>query len=171
MNHFILTGMRHEGKTSYGFELNNMLINKGYKTGGFLSPGEFKNGERDTFYIQTISSNKKELLAKKNESGDFNFGTYAFYNKAFQTAYNEYYDSIKKYADFIFIDETGKWELSHGGFYNMLQIMPVKSSLILLCRTDFEKDINLLFFNNKAEIINIHTSILESAEIIINKRA
>ena len=47
--------------------------------------------------------------------------------------------------------------------------MPVFSSIAAVCRIDFADEINSLFFNNLAEIININDDILKCAEKIKNQ--
>lgn len=46
--------------------------------------------------------------------------------------------------------------------------MPVKSVLTAVCRYDFAEDINSLFFNNHAKVLNIDDDILLNAEKIKN---
>ncbi len=170
MNHFIITGKKHQGKTKYAFALNSMLLSTGFKTGGFLSQGYFKNSIRDRFYIYSLISHKKHILAKYAAEGDFQFGNYGFYNTGFEYAFNEYDISLSSGKNIIFIDEIGKLELQGGGFYNIFSKMPVNASLITVCREDYTTDINNLFFNGSAEILNINTDLHINIKIINNMK-
>ena len=171
MKHFIITGARHAGKTTYALKLKDILAFNGINTGGFICEGTFRNGQRDSFFIKSLLTYEKELIADKNKSDDsknYFFGSYTFYKKGFDFAYNEYEKSILNKKDIIFIDEIGKMELEGGGFAGLFNKMPVKAVLAAVCRYDFIKDINNIFFNNYAEVINIDDDILFSAEKIKN---
>lgn len=169
MKHFIITGARHAGKTTYVAKLKDLLTFNGINAGGFLCEGTFKNGQRDSFFIKSLLTDKKELIADKNESTDnecYSFGCFTFYKKGFDFASYEYEKSILEKKHIIFIDEIGKWELEGGGFAGLFQKMPVNSIIAAVCRYDFVKDINRKFFNDYAEIINIDDDILLSADKI-----
>lgn len=169
MKHFIITGARHAGKTTYALKLKDILAFNGINTGGFICEGTFQNGQRDSFFIKSLLTYEKELIADKNKSSDsknYFFGSFTFYKKGFDFAYHEYEKSILHKKDIIFIDEIGKMELEGGGFAGLFNKMPVKSILAAVCRYDFVKDINNIFFNNYAEVINIDDDILLSAEKI-----
>lgn len=171
MKHFIITGARHAGKTTYASSLKDILAFDGISSGGFLCEGTFKEGKRDCFFIKSLLTYEKELIADKNKSDDsknYFFGSYTFYKKGFDFAYNEYEKSILNKKDIIFIDEIGKMELEGVGFAGLFNKMPVKAVLAAVCRYDFIKDINNIFFNNYAEVINIDDDILFSAEKIKN---
>lgn len=168
MINFIITGKKHEGKTTYSYNLNNMLLRANISTGGFLSRGSFKDNIRHKFYLESLLDNNKTLLAEYGKTGDFIYGGFGFYENAFNSAYHIYNNSISLKKDIIFIDEVGKWELSMGGFYNLLNKLPLYSHVLLVCRTDFANDINNLFFNNSAYILSIEESIENNFNTIIN---
>lgn len=171
MKHFIITGACHAGKTTYAAKLNEILSQTGISSGGFLCEGTFQNGERNSFFIKSLLTYEKELLADKNESINsetYSFGCFTFYKKGFDFAYKEYKNSILNKKDIIFIDEIGRLELEGGGFEKLFHQMPVNSMLIAVCRYDFIKDINSMFFNNHAEIININDDIYLSARKVKN---
>lgn len=169
MINFIITGKKHEGKTTYSYNLNNMLLGANISTGGFLSKGYFNNNVRSSFYLENLLNNEKILLAEYGSNGDFIYGGFGFYKDAFNKAYEIYNQSINLKKEIIFIDEVGKWELLGGGFYNLLNKLPLYSHILLVCRTDFANDINNLFFNNSAYILNIEEPIKNSFNTIINK--
>lgn len=171
MKHFIITGARHAGKTTYAAKLNEILSDTGISSGGFLCEGTFKDGERNSFFIKSLLTNEKELLADKNESinsENYSFGCFTFHQKGFDFAYKEYENSILNKKDVIFIDEIGRLELKGGGFAKLFYKMPVNSMLIAVCRYDFISEVNSVFFNNQAEIIYINDDILLSAEKVKN---
>ena len=159
MKHFIITGARHAGKTTYASSLKDILAFDGISSGGFICEGTFRNGQRDSFFIKSLLTYEKELIADKNECAgneNYSFGSFTFYKKGFDFAYREYEKSI------------GKMELEGGGFAGLFNKMPVKAVLAAVCRYDFIKDINNILFNNYAEVINIDDDILFSAEKIKN---
>lgn len=171
MKHFIITGARHAGKTTYASSLKDILAFDGISSGGFLCEGTFKEGKRDCFFIKSLLTYEKELIADKNECAgneNYSFGSFTFYKKGFDFAYREYEKSILNKKDIIFIDEIGKLELEGGGFAGLFNKMPVKAVLAAVCRYDFIKDINNIFFNNYAEVLNIDDDILLNAEKIKN---
>lgn len=171
MKHFIITGARHAGKTTYASSLKDILAFDGISSGGFICEGTFRNGQRDSFFIKSLLTYEKELIADKNECAgneNYSFGSFTFYKKGFDFAYREYEKSILNKKDIIFIDEIGKMELEGGGFAGLFNKMPVKAVLAAVCRYDFIKDINNILFNNYAEVINIDDDILFSAEKIKN---
>ena len=145
MKHFIITGAKHAGKTTYALKLKDILAFNCVSAGGFLCEGTFKEGQRDSFFIKSLLTYEKVLIA-----------------------YNEYEKSLLNKRKIIFIDEIGKWELEGGGFAALFNKMPVQAVLAAVCRYDFVKDINSLFFNNNAEVINIDDDILLNAEKIKN---
>ena len=171
MKHFIITGKRHAGKTTYAENLKDILAFSGISAGGFLCEGTFKDGKRDSFFIKSLLTNEKVLIADKNKCAcneNYFFGSFTFYKKGFDFAYREYEKSILNKKDIIFIDEIGKWELEGGGFAELFNKMPVKAVFAAVCRYDFASDINRLFFNNHAQVINIDDDILLNAEKIKN---
>lgn len=169
MKHFIITGEKHAGKTTYAENLKDILAFSNISAGGFICEGTFKKGQRDSFFIKSLLTYKKVLFADKNKSVGFenySFGSYTFYKNGFDFAYSEYEKSILNKRNIIFIDEIGKWELNGGGFAGLFNKMPVNAVIAAVCRYDFIKDINRYFFNNYAEVININDDILLSAERI-----
>lgn len=172
MKHFIITGKKHAGKTQFSDNLREILALYGISIGGFLCTGTFKNGQRDSFFIKSLIDNKVELFADKNENNDNNnlsFGSFTFYKKGFLFAKHEYEKSILLKRNVIFIDEIGRWEIEGGGFRELFNKIPVFSSIAAVCRVDFADEINSLFFNNLADIININDDILKCAEKIKNQ--
>ena len=171
MKHFIITGAKHAVTSTYALKLKDILAFNCVSAGGFLCEGTFKEGQRDSFFIKSLLTYEKVLIADKNKSVDsknYSFGSFTFYKKGFEFAYNEYEKSLLNKRKIIFIDEIGKWELEGGGFAALFNKMPVQAVLAAVCRYDFVKDINSLFFNNNAEVINIDDDILLNAEKIKN---
>lgn len=169
MKHFIITGKKHAGKTTYTKELVNLLKNKGFKLYGFINIGTFKDNERDKFFIKSIHNHEERLFAERsNINNKLSFCSYNFYEDGFSFGENQYNNGIINKSDFIVVDEVGKWELERKGFFYLFNKMPVFSSIILVCRDDFKDDINQLIFNNMAEIISIDEDKYKVAEKIIN---
>lgn len=169
MKHFIITGKKHSGKTTYTAEVVKILKNSRYSVCGFINTGTFKEGVRDKFFIKSVFSDNEILFAeRKTYVEGLNFGGYQFYENGFNFAEKEYTQGINYKSDFIVIDEVGKWELEKKGFFYLFEKMPLFSSMILVCRDEFIEEINSLVFNNMAEIISIDENINKTAEKIMN---
>lgn len=169
MKHFIITGGKHTGKTTYVMKLINLLKNKGFLMYGFVNTGTFKDNVRDKFFIKSVHNNKEILFAERSDnSNGLSFCSYNFYEDGFLFGEKEYYEGIDYKSDFIVVDEIGKWELERKGFFYLFNRMPVYSSIILVCRDDVKNNINQLIFNNMAEIISIDEDIFKVSEKIIN---
>ncbi len=169
MKHFIITGAKHAGKTTFAYNLSKIIIADGLSVGGFLCTGTFKNGTRDKFFIKSLNNNSEILIADTNKNIDkqnYSFGSFTFYQQGFDFAYKEYNNSLLTKKNIIIIDEIGKWELQGGGFASLFYKMPVYSILLVVCRYDFTSDVNSLFFNNYANVIDINSDILLSAKNI-----
>lgn len=168
MKHFIITGKKHAGKTTYTAKLIELLKNKDYMLYGFLNIGTFKDNVRDKFFIKSVHDNKEILFAERSDkSNGLTFCSYNFYEDGFNAAEEEYNKGLKNKSDFIVIDEVGKWELEQKGFFYLFNKMPVYSSIIIVCRDDFKDDINKLIFNSLAEIIYIDEDVYKISEKIM----
>ena len=141
---FILTGDRHEGKTTFATKLAAALEKGGLKTGGFVAPGKIENNRRSEFDIlDLISGKRKPLCSIHNQDGD-QIGPFRFYPDG--QKYGNQLLSIEnlKGIDVIFIDEIGPLEMKGQGWspaIDKLMDVPAQTHIWIIRKTLVEQAI------------------------------
>lgn len=174
MRSYIITGKVHAGKTTFSQSLNDLMVENGYKTGGFLSIGYFINNERSSFEIKSLLTGEKMELAVRKEhvESPYYFGSYLFSKDAILFGEDTYKKSIENNCQFIFLDECGMYEIKKGGFYNILsKVNECNAVIIAVVRENFADIINKEFFNSTAVVLDIEKYTVQEAYKVISRES
>jgi len=120
---FILTGDKHEGKTTFAASLAHALEKEGAVVGGFLAPGKFENNRRSSFEILDLKTKKQQALCsihftEGEEVGPFRFNPEGQkFGKQILAAEN------LKDVDITFIDEIGPLEIKGKGWASSIDLI------------------------------------------------
>lgn len=120
----ILTGERGEGKTTLCLSLAEEAKRLGWTVGGIASPGEWKDGRREGYWVRDLSSGEERKLVTRSSNvetrhvGSFTFSPegFAFGRRALETA-------IKANVQLLIVDEIGPLELCGEGWAQELMHM------------------------------------------------
>ncbi len=112
----ILTGEKHEGKTTFARDLAAELKNEGHSVGGFLAPGTFERGRRKDFEILALETgNSKPLCSIANSEGE-QIGSFGFYASGQTYGHQLLTPENALRLDYVFIDEIGPLEMKGRGW-------------------------------------------------------
>ena len=174
MAFFVIKGDIHAGKTTYAKNIADMLMENGYKIGGFLSIGKFENDRRSEFNILSLDDRQRQKLAIRgnieSDENTFFFGSYTFFEAGFSFAEKVYKRSVKNTYDFIFIDEVGIMELNKQGFYKLIENVDNNINLIIVSRAKFLDKVNSTFFNNSLIILDINNSLIDNYNLLVSNK-
>ncbi|HPE35047.1 MAG TPA: nucleoside-triphosphatase [Bacteroidales bacterium] len=126
----IITGEKHQGKTTFLDELIRLLRLKGFTTGGIIAPGQFENDQRVSFTIVDIKTGDSMPLCSVHFTEGEKIGPFTFSASAFTFGYKALEYNHLKGCDFVAIDEIGLLELQDKGW--------AKAIIPLLDKSDFE---------------------------------
>ena len=136
----IITGERHEGKTTFTKKLVDELVARGKAVGGFLAPGIFENNRRAAFNLLSIETGEEKPLCSIHFSEGERAGPFRFHpdGQHFGKALLE--PSRISGMEFVVVDEVGPLELKGQGWaeavdhlmtgQNMTLILVVRKSLV-----------------------------------------
>jgi len=113
---FILTGEKHEGKTTFAIALAEGLKRKGIVTGGFVAPGKFENNRRSAFDIIDLKTGKEKPLCSIHHKTGEAIGPFRFDPSGQQFGNQILSPENLDEIDIIFIDEIGPLELKGQGW-------------------------------------------------------
>lgn len=156
---FIVTGKKHEGKTTLAYNLAQEAINNGSRVGGILSLSINEDGKRAGYAVLDLKSGKTTPLASTKPFDDYAeaCGPYYFYKEGFDFAYAaldvDYIDD----REIVFIDEVGWIELMNKGFSkNIKELLNFKiNTLILVVRDEFVEDVEKKFIFKAKTIFRV----------------
>jgi len=116
----ILTGEKHEGKTTFATNLAKALNAKGIAVGGFVAPGKFENNRRSAFNILDLKTGKQIPLCSINRTEGEAIGPFKF-DPDGQHFGNQILSSENlKNIDVLFIDEIGPLEIKGQGWVSAI---------------------------------------------------
>ena len=141
---FILTGDRHEGKTTFATGLAEALEKRGINAGGFVAPGKFEDNRRSEFDIlDLITGTRKPLCSINNRDGD-QIGPFRFYSDGQKFGNQLLSVENLKNTDVIFIDEIGPLEMKGQGWalaIDKLMDVPGQTHIWIIRKTLVEQAI------------------------------
>jgi len=112
----IITGEKHQGKTTFALQLTEKLKNAGKKVGGFVATGSFDHEQRSAFDILSLESGiSKPLCSIHFEHGE-QIGPFRFNNHAQDFGFKLLLPKNVARHDFIVIDEIGPMEMKGKGW-------------------------------------------------------
>jgi len=113
----ILTGDVNQGKTGFIISLVSRLKEHGIRVGGLFAPGIIRNGIKEGFWLEDISSGKKYLLAsRKPADGWIKQGHFYFNPEGIQEGNRILMQAVPGNFELVVIDEVGPMELGNGGW-------------------------------------------------------
>ncbi|MGD9580747.1 MAG: nucleoside-triphosphatase [Vampirovibrionia bacterium] len=161
-NIIIITGKKHEGKSSLALKLAKFARKNNYKVKGIISISENENQKRCGYKALDLETNKVTPLATTKEINNYKekCGPFFFYKEGFEFTSKILDNNFFENNEIIFIDEVGKLELKEEGFYKQINnalLSEKQLAIVLVIRDEY---INLIEekFNVKA------TNIIKVAE-------
>jgi nucleoside-triphosphatase THEP1 len=113
---FILTGEKHEGKTTFAAALAEALKKQGIASGGFLAPGKFENNRRSEFDILDLKTGKQRPLCSIHLKEGESIGPFCFDPSGQQLGNQILSPGHLEDVDVVFIDEIGPLEIKDQGW-------------------------------------------------------
>ena len=158
-NVYIVTGKKHEGKSTLALKLAEMAKEKGLKTGGIISISQNNNGKRSGYEIMDLKTGLKKPLATTKDIENYaeNIGPFYFYKDGIEFAHSALDINHLNECDIVFIDEVGMLEASEKGFYKDLkQLLNSDIKLLMfVTRDEFIKTIENKFNFKAKEIFSV----------------
>lgn len=144
-NHvFMITGGTEAGKTSMITCVARMLIEKGIKAEGILSPRITENGHTTGYMVQDISTGKSiPFLREDDKARGERIGRFAICREGLSLGRHTLRQALLSDCRIIVIDEIGKLELNGGGWAgNISELLAVTNKhLIITVRDAFIEDV------------------------------
>ncbi len=113
---FILTGEKHEGKTTFAAALADALKKQGISTGGFLAPGKFENNRRSEFDILDLKTGSRKPLCSIHRTEGESIGPFRFDPSGQQFGNQILSPENLRKIGVVFIDEIGPLEIKNQGW-------------------------------------------------------
>jgi nucleoside-triphosphatase THEP1 len=129
----LIVGPRHAGKTACARLLVERAREAGLAVAGFLSEGEWQDGEKVRYHLRELGPRGRRLLlagAARAPGLDLPVGRYHLSSAVLAEAGAGLRDALA--ADLICIDEVGPLELDGGGFAPALDFLLGRYTGILL---------------------------------------
>lgn len=147
---FIITGKKHEGKSTLALELANFAKEKQFNVNGIISIRHNKNDERSGYEVLNLKTNEIKQLATTNNIDDFEItcGPFYFYKEGMEFAHTSLMPDHIELNDIIFVDEVGKLELNEKGFYTQIRSLlssKLQTCIILVMREDYINEVEEKF--------------------------
>ncbi|OYT16946.1 MAG: hypothetical protein B7C24_05315 [Bacteroidetes bacterium 4572_77] len=153
---YIVSAKQGEGKTGKCKEIAQQLQAKGLNIGGFLSPGTWENGERDTFQIVDLQSQKSYDFASRKPKDQWDFIRPFYFNPKTIRLGEELLRNHSQKCDILFVDEIGKFDIKGKLWGPVLHELVNKDiSLILSVREGFVQDVVSCFHIKDYQIIGL----------------
>lgn len=149
------SGVSGSGKTT----AIQKMVKESYcrKIAGFITIGDYKNGQRHSFWIRDVVTNRSILLAQRNLPARITQGAFGFTPEGLQFG-NSCLRDVEQ-VEVLFIDEVGPLELRGEGWYPSLQkIMTTEiAKIVFTSRPTTVTQICDTFFPDKnVEIIEVN---------------
>ena len=120
---FILTGEKHEGKTTFAISLAEALKKKGLDVGGFVAPGKFENNRRSEFSILDLKTGTQQPLCSIHQKEGEAIGPFRFDPSGQQFGKQILTPENLKDIDVLFIDEIGPLEIRGQGWASAIDLL------------------------------------------------
>ena len=129
----IITGAKQSGKTTFLLKKIQELRQGGKIVSGIISRGTFVDNNRHSFFVQDISSGKEQLLMTSDLiSGSEKIGKFFIKSDAFNWGKSILEKAIDSNADYIVLDEIGRFELEEKGWSNIIPALIKSDKKIFL---------------------------------------
>lgn len=156
-NVVIITGERHEGKTTFTKSLVKELTDMGNSMGGFLAPGTFENNRRASFNLLSLETGVEKPLCSIHFSHGEQAGPFRFNKEGQQFGKALLHPTHVIGKDFVVVDEVGPLELKGQGWAKALdQLLNLKNTkLILVVRRSLVDAVLEKWSIHAAEVFNV----------------
>lgn len=118
---FIIAGEKSSGKTALLLELSNMLQQKGYVVGGFVSRHDLIT---DSYFIRNLQTNHEVLLMQRMTAFHRRPGHFELFPDGVEAGRNWINTLFQRPSHLVVIDEIGRYELAGElwceGFTNLI---------------------------------------------------
>jgi nucleoside-triphosphatase THEP1 len=168
----IIKGTKHQGKTMFAGQVVKQLVEEGYSVRGFLAPGSFKNGRRDSFDIFDIKTGKSKSLCSRDRQAGEKIGPFTFSEEGQQFGRQLLDPANLQQIDFVVIDEIGPLELEGRGWTPSIEklISKGKRNFIWVVRNSLVEGVAAKFGINDYTIIEAgNCSVRQAVELIKNE--
>jgi len=149
----IITGTKQSGKTTFLLDKIQELRKDGKIVSGIISRGTFLNNKRHSFFVQDVSTGKEQLLmTTKHIRGAEKIGKFYIDQKAFDWGKSILVNDINSNADYIVLDEIGRFELDSKGWANIIPaLLESNKDLFFVVREEWVSE-----FIKKYQIIDVN---------------
>jgi nucleoside-triphosphatase THEP1 len=121
-NIFVLTGQVHSGKTTQATRIVQRLRGEGLSISGFLCPGSFREGIRNSFTLVNLGDGKGTVLAEvEKREGWIRHGRYYFNPQGLSLGQRIIRSGLDQNKELLVVDEIGPIELEGGGWSSILK--------------------------------------------------
>ncbi len=160
----IITGEKHQGKTTFVSRLTKILESHGKRAGGFIAPGKFEDNRRASFNIVDLDSNtSKPLCSIHFESGE-KAGPFRFDAGGQEMGHALLSPGKIAQKDFVVVDEIGPLELNGDGWaksIDTLMLQPPGITLIFVVRKSLLEKVIAKWNLVQVKIVDIHSQGVE----------
>lgn len=151
---FIVSGKKHEGKSTLALKFANLAKEIGRKVNGIISISHNLNDKRSGYEVLNLKTEQSKKLATTDNINNYDTicGPFYFYKEGMEFAYSCLsLDNIME-NEIVFIDEVGKLELKEEGFYKQIKSLISSDKQIIIILVTREEYINQVEekFNFKA---------------------
>ena len=155
---YIISGSQGEGKTSFLIGVVRQLKIKGYKVGGIIAHGFWKNNQRDSFELENIRTEERLLFCSRKAHADWQKIRHFYINPAGEEFGNEaLVSNLRQKPDLIVIDEVGPFEIEDKGWSDSIHALLRNTNLpmVWVVREQLIKEVIAHFKISRYEEIKI----------------
>jgi nucleoside-triphosphatase THEP1 len=113
---FIISGEKHQGKTTWVRRLTDILNKNKNIVGGFVSPGKFEKNQRSEFEILDLKSGKSKVLSGIHFTEGESIGPFRFSEEGQNFGKEILKPKNLEGCRFVVIDEIGPLEMKNEGW-------------------------------------------------------
>jgi nucleoside-triphosphatase THEP1 len=129
----VITGERGSGKTTAASGVVEALRGAGLRVGGFLTPGEVKDGQRWSIELVLLASGERIPMATRDPGGAWPaMGPFKVNPAALAAGSAALAPEAAGAHDVLVVDEVGPWELGGDGWAGALDALHGGSTPLLL---------------------------------------
>ncbi len=151
----IITGAKQSGKTTFLLDKIQELRKDGKIVSGIISRGTFVDNKRHSFFVQDVFTGKEQLLMTTELiNGAEKIGKFYIDQKAFDWGKSILENAINSNAEYIVLDEIGRFELDSKGWANIIPaLLESDKDLFFVVREEWVSE-----FIKRFNITNVNSS-------------
>jgi nucleoside-triphosphatase THEP1 len=120
---FIISGEKHQGKTTWVRRLIDILNQNKNLVGGFVAPGKFEKNQRSEFGILDLKSGKSKVLSSINFTEGESIGPFRFSEEGQNFGKEILKPENLRDCRFVVIDEIGPLEMKNEGWAPSIDVL------------------------------------------------